>query len=310
MQENNEIVSKIINLLLKEIQALKQSYRNLLNQTKRDNNLSTSEQNKLLEIQKHIKKLYSQIQCLKMLYKKKSNIEILYNDNNDNNEEGSLYGEDLYEKLKNPTNEFSNNLSNEKVVTSFRSKRKKKSKPKSSKSFKNKRLKIVILGDSKSGKTTFINRLKTGNFNSSYHPTLGADTSLLNFSTNRGKINTKIWDLGSGKYKGLEKDYWQDADGFLIFFDITDAKAVKTAYNNIEKIKKFFKDQKVPPIAICGNKYDKIQRKILNKKAIDVEFPISKYYKFFKLSAKSNYNFEKPFIYLFEKLLNKSVKMV
>ena len=53
------------------------------------------------------------------------------------------------------------------------------------------------------------------------------------------------------------------------------------------------------PIVLCGNKVDVKNRQV---KAKQVTFHRKKNLQYYEISAKSNYNFEKPFLYLARKL--------
>merc|ERR1711972_1049745 len=54
------------------------------------------------------------------------------------------------------------------------------------------------------------------------------------------------------------------------------------------------------PIVLCGNKVDVKNRQV---KAKQVTFHRKKNLQYYEISAKSNYNFEKPFLYLARKLV-------
>eukprot|EP00835_Amoeboradix_gromovi_P003688 NODE_253_length_12805_cov_0.273413.p6 type:complete len:129 gc:universal NODE_253_length_12805_cov_0.273413:10980-11366(+) len=54
------------------------------------------------------------------------------------------------------------------------------------------------------------------------------------------------------------------------------------------------------PIVLCGNKVDLKDRKV---KAKSITFHRKKNLQYYDISAKSNYNFEKPFLYLARKLV-------
>eukprot|EP01126_Amoeba_proteus_P020258 TRINITY_DN2066_c0_g1_i4.p1 TRINITY_DN2066_c0_g1~~TRINITY_DN2066_c0_g1_i4.p1 ORF type:complete len:131 (-),score=22.55 TRINITY_DN2066_c0_g1_i4:77-469(-) len=54
------------------------------------------------------------------------------------------------------------------------------------------------------------------------------------------------------------------------------------------------------PIVICGNKVDIKDRKV---KAKNITFHRKKNLQYYDISARSNYNFEKPFLYLARKLV-------
>lgn len=54
------------------------------------------------------------------------------------------------------------------------------------------------------------------------------------------------------------------------------------------------------PIVLCGNKVDIKDRKV---KAKNITFHRKKSLQYYELSAKSNYNFEKPFLWIARKLI-------
>ena len=62
------------------------------------------------------------------------------------------------------------------------------------------------------------------------------------------------------------------------------------------------------PIVLCGNKVDIKERKV---KAKAITFHRKKNLQYYDISAKSNYNFEKPFLWLVRKLVgNPSLEFV
>ena len=79
--------------------------------------------------------------------------------------------------------------------------------------------KIIIIGDSDLGKTTFCKRLIDNSNNYlSNQKTLGVDVSPYETYINNRKIRLNLWDCaGDERYKGLGVDYWIDAHGALIF---------------------------------------------------------------------------------------------
>ncbi len=151
--------------------------------------------------------------------------------------------------------------------------------------------KIVLLGDAGTGKTVYINRLLTGEFEKRYLATLGVEVTPLPFYTNKGKIEFSIWDCaGQEKYSGLKDGYYEGADLAIIFFDITN----KLSFKNVDQWTKSFRNScgnKIP-IILVGNKVDIRERKV-KLRTINNKF-INDWY--FDISAKSNYNFNEPFL--------------
>ncbi|KAM2217731.1 hypothetical protein EV1_016937 [Malus domestica] len=68
--------------------------------------------------------------------------------------------------------------------------------------------KLVIVGDGGTGKTTFVKRHLTGEFEKKYEPTIGVEVHPLDFFTNFGKIRFYCWDTaGQEKFGGLRDGY-------------------------------------------------------------------------------------------------------
>ncbi len=159
------------------------------------------------------------------------------------------------------------------------------------------RFKIVLIGDGGAGKTTFINRHRTGEFTKSYLATMGVEVNPLPFSTSLGNIVFSIWDCaGQEKFGGLRDGYYVGAQAAIIMFDVTSLASYKSASEYCNELRK---NHPTIPIVVCGNKVDCKDRKVKPK---DIKFPEKSQIQYYDISAKSNYNFEKPFIYLARKL--------
>ena len=64
--------------------------------------------------------------------------------------------------------------------------------------------KLVIIGDGGCGKTTFVKRHLTGEFEKQYVATVGAEVHPMRFETNYGKIQFNVWDTaGQERFAGL-----------------------------------------------------------------------------------------------------------
>ena len=63
-------------------------------------------------------------------------------------------------------------------------------------------LKIVVMGDGGVGKSTFIKRHLTGEFDKKYLPTVEANVHPMNFFTTRGEIKLEVWDTCGQEISG------------------------------------------------------------------------------------------------------------
>ena len=157
--------------------------------------------------------------------------------------------------------------------------------------------KLVLVGDGGTGKTTFVKRHRTGEFEKKYVATLGVEVHPLDFNTNRGLIRFNVWDTaGQEKFGGLRDGYYIQGQCGIIMFDVTSRVTYKNVPNWHKDLERVCQNI---PIVLCGNKSDVKDRKV---KAKSITFHRKKNLQYYDISAKSNYNFEKPFLWLARKL--------
>merc|ERR1719323_434944 len=151
--------------------------------------------------------------------------------------------------------------------------------------------KLVLVGDGGTGKTTFVKRHVTGEFEKKYEPTIGVEVRPLDFNTDVGKIRFVCWDTaGQEKFGGLRDGYYIHGQCAIIMFDVTSRltyKNVPTWHRDICRVCENI------PIVLCGNKVDVKNRQVKPKQ---VTFHRKKNLQYYEISAKSNYNYERPFV--------------
>ncbi|KAG1149829.1 hypothetical protein G6F37_004460 [Rhizopus arrhizus] len=158
--------------------------------------------------------------------------------------------------------------------------------------------KLVLVGDGGTGKTTFVKRHLTGEFEKRYVATLGVEVHPLQFYTNYGEIIFNTWDTaGQEKFGGLRDGYYIGGQCAIIMFDVTSRITYKNVPNWHRDLVRVCENI---PIVLCGNKVDIKERKV---KAKTITFHRKKNLQYYDISAKSNYNFEKPFLWLARKLV-------
>ena len=159
--------------------------------------------------------------------------------------------------------------------------------------------KLVLVGDERVGKTTFIKRHLTGEFEKKYIPTIGVEVHPIKFFTTRGMVSFNIWDTaGQEQYAGLKEGYYIGSHCAIIMFDVTS----RTSYTSVPRWHRdLFRQCENIPIVLVGNKVDVKDRKI---KAKQILYHRRHNLQYFDISSKSNYQFEKPFIGLIPRLLD------
>ncbi|KAI9223938.1 P-loop containing nucleoside triphosphate hydrolase protein [Blastocladiella britannica] len=158
--------------------------------------------------------------------------------------------------------------------------------------------KLVLVGDGGTGKTTFVKRHLSGEFEKKYVATIGVEVHPLTFTTNYGVICFNTWDTaGQEKFGGLRDGYYIQGQCAIIMFDVTSRITYKNVPNWHRDLVRVCEGI---PIVLCGNKVDIKERKV---KAKAITFHRKKNLQYYDISAKSNYNFEKPFLWLARKLV-------
>ncbi|CAE8731483.1 unnamed protein product [Polarella glacialis] len=159
--------------------------------------------------------------------------------------------------------------------------------------------KLVLCGDGGVGKTTLVKRHLTGEFEKKYIPTLGVEVHPLKFTTNCGPLTFNVWDTaGQEKFGGLRDGYYIQGQCAIIMFDVTSRITYKNVPNWHRDIVRVCENI---PIVLVGNKVDVKDRQV---KAKNIQFHRKRNLQYYDLSARSNYNFEKPFLWLARRLTN------
>lgn len=159
------------------------------------------------------------------------------------------------------------------------------------------KFKLCLVGDGGVGKTTFLKRHRTGEFERKYMATIGVETAPMKFNTNYGIIEFNTWDTsGQAKFDGLGDGYYIGSDAFILMFDLTSRQTYKNLEQWYSKIRRVCSNT---PIVLCGNKVDVSDRKIKDN---EILFHRKYEMKYYHVSSKTNYNYDKPFLELARKL--------
>jgi GTP-binding nuclear protein Ran len=165
--------------------------------------------------------------------------------------------------------------------------------------------KVVVIGDANVGKTTFIKRHLTGDFTTTYEPTVGTEISTLRFQTTKGVPKFVVWDCaGQEQFSGLRDGYWIGASYGIVMFDVTSRKSYYSAREYVRDLRMVCGDI---PIVLCGNKVDSRKRVIFQQEIVH-----DKYYGcyYFDISCKSTFNTGKVFGVFCKSILGNDTKFV
>ena len=152
---------------------------------------------------------------------------------------------------------------------------------------------LILLGDSKVGKTSFINRYSKNSFALITLSTMGMDNIKQTIKIKNKIYKLIIWDtVGQERYRSLPKKYYQNVNGILLLFDISEKKSFENISHWIENIndnikRRFTEESNNLIITLIGNKID-LERKVnseeINKLIKELNI------KYFEVSCKLNIN--------------------
>uniref|UniRef100_A0A3B3SK58 RAB28, member RAS onco family n=1 Tax=Paramormyrops kingsleyae TaxID=1676925 RepID=A0A3B3SK58_9TELE len=124
---------------------------------------------------------------------------------------------------------------------------------------RDRQLKVVLIGDGASGKTSLATRFAQEAFGKQYKQTIGLDFFLKRI-TLPGNLNVtlQVWDIGGQSIGGKMLDkYIYGAQGVLLVYDITNYQSFENLEDWLGMVKKVNEDSDVQPVvALVGNKTD------------------------------------------------------
>ena len=166
---------------------------------------------------------------------------------------------------------------------------------------KERRINIMILGNSKVGKTCFILRYTDNIFQEVYLSTIGIDFKTKTETVNNKQYKIYLYDTtGQEKYKSIALNIIKNAQGIILMYDITD----RESFESIPEWIKSIKDAKGSnfPMILLGNKLDKEDVRVIKEKEgkeLADEYNI----KFFETSNKTGINIQEAGMALVNEIL-------
>jgi small GTP-binding protein len=151
-------------------------------------------------------------------------------------------------------------------------------------------IKILIVGDSNVGKTNLINRYIDNTFNENIVNSIDFDIKTKIVKIFNKKILIKFFDTaGQEKFRSITKSLFQQVQGIILIYDITNEESFK----NIEYWLSLIKENNLNfECILIGNKCDlENERKISKKDGLN--FAKKNDIEFFETSCKTGLNIEK-----------------
>ena len=170
----------------------------------------------------------------------------------------------------------------------------------------NEKCRLLIIGDSQVGKTSFLSYYANGSFNINYLATAGLELFTKDDIIDNKTIRIELWDTaGQEKFYSLTSGFFHNAQGIMVMFDVTCVNSFENVRNWTESIKTHLSSEiNNIPVIIIGNKIDLKERDVKTDEA-------NKYcrelgFKYFETSAKTGENVDLTIKYLVKEVLKKN----
>ena len=174
-------------------------------------------------------------------------------------------------------------------------------------------IKIIVVGNSGTGKTSFVNKWIKDTFDETYKATIVSEFSykIVEYKDKTYKI--QLWDLaGMDQNICITKIFSKDSHGCIVLSDITDEKTLTECIkwkNTVDETTKFIDGTNIPSILV-RNKVDLLEEN--NEKDDDKIKDFcekNKFLRCFKTSAKTGTNIEEAMMFLISNIVDKIEKV-
>ena len=165
-------------------------------------------------------------------------------------------------------------------------------------------IKIIILGDSKVGKTSFIIRFTKNKFDETYLATIGIDYIYRIINIENKLYKLMFYDTaGEERYKSIPKNHIKNMQGIILMYDITDKSSFDSIIDWISDVKEI-KGENFPMILV-GNKIDLNESREVTEE-MGYELAEKNQIEFFETSNKDGTNIQEAGLEIVYKILSET----
>lgn len=175
-------------------------------------------------------------------------------------------------------------------------------------------LKVLVVGEMGTGKTSLIRQYVQGFFSEFYKTTIGVDFANKDIEWNNNTtISLQLWDIaGQERYGNMTHVYYQEACAAFVVFDVTRAPSfdlVSNWKNDIDD-KVFTSEKKPIPCLLLGNKIDLCQdgKWFKTKEEIDQYVKENNFIGFFETSARNGTNIDEAAKFLISYIMDNKIE--
>ena len=173
-------------------------------------------------------------------------------------------------------------------------------------------LKIIVIGNSNTGKTSFVNKWTKGTFTDNYKATVVSEFSFKVFQFKDKYYRIQLWDLaGQDKNTHITKIFSKDSHGCLVLCDITNKETLNDTLKWKESVDESarFIDGDIIPSVLVQNKIDLVDEDSLKDEEEIKKFAEdNKYIGYFRTSVKMGIGVDECMEFLITNILERIEK--
>jgi len=148
--------------------------------------------------------------------------------------------------------------------------------------------KLLIIGNSSVGKTSFLFRYADDSFTSAFVSTVGIDFKVKTVFRQDKRVKLQIWDTaGQERYRTITTAYYRGAMGFILMYDVTNEESFNSVHDWCTQIKTYSWDN--AQVILVGNKCDMEDERVISFER-GKQLADSLGLEFYETSAKENIN--------------------
>lgn len=145
--------------------------------------------------------------------------------------------------------------------------------------------KVVIIGDSDTGKTSLVAQYVSKMFSVESESTIGVDFSFKTLRVSQGVVRLELWDTaGQERFRALSSAYYRGCHGIVLVYDIGKRSSFENICNWLDEVAIYTNRQHLP-ILLLGNKLDTGHREVTRNEA--TKLALNEAMSFAETSAKS-----------------------
>ena len=115
---------------------------------------------------------------------------------------------------------------------------------------------ILLMGATRSGKSTIRLRYCRNHFSPRYYPSAGLECSSRSLCVDNENVKVLVWDVsGDDLYESIRRSYYRGANAYVLVYDITSRQSFEHAQRMLKELDMY--EQADCPKVLVGNKSDK-----------------------------------------------------